>query len=201
MKSIIKDYASPFIIFSFLVVFTIIILKLLLPSIKLSIPFLNSGLSNITQAVVLFWTGVALVIYTYETKKLREESHRQVEVGYKQIRVTQEQLELQLLPFVVLMREDDKYFFWNAGNGTAVNVKVSVAIGHPEDYEIFDYTTRTAILTKDKKDIVRDTNPTVLENKNFHIEFENINKKSYFVSGRLENGKTEILDFGRYEPL
>jgi hypothetical protein len=126
MKNIIKDlkdYTFPVGAFSFFVVSIICIINLSLPYIK-SIPFLNGSLSNITQAVVLFCTGVDLVIYTYETKKLREASH-------EQIRITQNQTEIQQRPFVIfetidvgINEPEASPSFRNIGNGIAFNIKI-----------------------------------------------------------------------------
>ena len=109
----------------------------------------------------------------------------------------QEQSELQLRPFVILIKGEmlNEYMLWNAGNGTAINIRISVAVGNPEEYEIYAYSNKTSILTKDQKDFVDDTNSNILEERTFNIEFQDINKKEYFLTGKLKNGRTELLSF------
>ena len=175
-----------------------------------SVNALFSGLALAGVIYAIFLQRRELQLQRHELELTRNELQRSAAAQEKseqalreQIKQMQEQSELQLLPFVVLMKDTasghNKYLFWNAGNGTAINVKISIVTGCPNEYDINTYSTKTSILTKGQKDFIDDTNPAVLENKNFHIEFENINKKSYFVSGKLENGKTEIIEFGRYK--
>jgi uncharacterized membrane protein len=51
------------------------------------------------QAIILFWTGVVLLWYTWETWGLRKEAQRQVEE-------TQRQIEIQQRPFVIVQSVD-----------------------------------------------------------------------------------------------
>ena len=109
----------------------------------------------------------------------------------------QEQSELQLLPFVILIRDDSpneiKYMLWNAGNGTAPNVKVWIAYCPKGEEEPYEYSTRTSILTKDQKDVIDDTNPSALEGNIFTIFFENINKKRIRYYWKTPKRKDRII--------
>jgi hypothetical protein len=49
---------------------------------------------------------------------------------------------------------DFRYVLWNAGNGTAMNVKVSVAVNYPYGYDIDTYSTLTSELTQEQKDVL-----------------------------------------------
>ncbi len=53
-----------------------------------------SVLASLLQAVILFWTGVALVAYTWVTWNLQQESKKQVFLMSKQI-------EIQTRPFII----------------------------------------------------------------------------------------------------
>lgn len=82
------------------------------------------------QTIAVILTGVILIWYTWETKRLREEAHRQVVATNKQIRETQRQIDVQLRPFlaVVAVWKNDQelgtFFLHNMGNGAAVTIKV-----------------------------------------------------------------------------
>jgi hypothetical protein len=96
------DYLPFILTFAFIIAFTIFILREFSPDKK--------DLLNIMNVVVLFWTGVVLVIYTYETHMLRKEAQKQIEVAQRQVEETQKQTEIQRRPFVVvepILRKDD----------------------------------------------------------------------------------------------
>jgi hypothetical protein len=169
--------------------------------------FSGGALAGVIYAILL--QRKELQIQRSELELTREELHRSAEAQEKsetalreQLKQMQEQSELELLPFVILIRDDAaheiKYMLWNAGNGTALNVKVLIAIGEQGEEDVNDYSTKTSILTKDQKDIIDDTNPSALEGHIFNIFFQNINKKEYIITGKLKNGRTELISFNTY---
>lgn len=163
--------------------------------------FSGFALAGVIYAILL--QRQELQLQRRELELTREELHRSAEAQEKseealreQIKQMQEQTELQLMPFVVLIKKKDDYLLWNAGNGTAINIKVLVLIEKSSEYyDVNDYTTKTSILTKGQEDFIDSTNISALEGHVFQIEFQNINKKTYFLSGKLINGRTELNSF------
>ena len=139
---------------------------------------------------VLSATLIVVAIYTYETKKLRK--------------AAQEQIELQLMPFVLLHNQQSNIVLLNAGYGTAVNIKVRRASTKerfiPHISSIYK-PIPSNFLSKDQKQFFCESNEITRDE--YLIEFENINTKRYFVRQKYKADENmpsittfEILEFG-----
>ena len=107
----------------------------------------------------------------------------------KEIKNIQEQNELQLMPFVLLtIDQQGGIYLRNAGNGTAVNIKIKKAdTGEPfipYAANIASANLRPSILLKDGNFHFCDMNQIM--RREYLIEFENINRKRYFVRQEYE---------------
>src|SRR5262249_785552 len=114
----------------FLIAFSVFVLKQFFPQ--------GDQALNIMNNAILFWTGVVLVIYTYETYNLRkvaqeqvQAAQNQVDVGQKQVEETQRQIEIQQRRFVifeVIISDENRNrvipTLKNIGNGIALNVRM-----------------------------------------------------------------------------
>ena len=206
MENKIEEYAGfiiAFCIFTFLVGITFYVVKQFYPQ--------ESHLS-IMSCVVLFWTMVTVIWYSWETSRLRK--------------VGQQQIEVQQRPFVVLeignFYTKDlliKYSFRmrNVGVSTAINVRVMDVFPEGSDYGYRFFTglqgpqDSIPVLAAQgveyvyPKRIIREDKPVVtesiqedLESLEFicRVQFHNIEMTSYFILQKASQGQIEILDSG-----
>ena len=127
----------------------------------------------------------------------------------KEIKKMHEQNELQLMPFVLLtIDQNGRIYLRNTGNGTAVNIKIKKAdtgeIFIPASTSIGSTKLHPNILFKDESPHFCDMNQIM--RREYLIEFENINRKRYFVRQEYkadENMRSmttfEVLKFGLVE--
>jgi hypothetical protein len=196
IENVIEDNAGVIVsifLFSAFVAFTIFIMKQFFSK--------NDEILSMANSVILFWTGVILIWYTWETSKLRKEAQRQVEESQRQI-------EIQLRPFVVLDigfttapdvdRKDYHIGVKNVGNGTAVNVVVK------DMTEITSENIRVPYNIPQKPIHILSPNEycTILYERNAEtttlitIEFQNVEGQLYFVKQTISPNSLEI-GFGK----
>jgi len=89
------------------------------------------------QTIAVFWTGIILIWYTWETSNLRKESQNQVKTAQNQITETRRQTEIQQRPCIIVEYFGDppRLRARNVGNGTAINIKLEgVSFSPPLSY-------------------------------------------------------------------
>lgn len=175
-----------------------------------SVNALFSGAALAGVIYTIFLQRKELQLQRRELEMTREELHRSAEAQEKseqalreQIKEMQEQSEFQQRPFVIatLKEEDlDSYFvLWNTGNGTAINITLSAIFNTSDGLEHYDCGINCSILTKDQKESIKfrkEHDFYKLMNNEIYVEFENINRKRYFVVEKVVDDKIEIIQFG-----
>jgi|SoiMetStandDraft_2_1073263.scaffolds.fasta_scaffold200384_1 hypothetical protein len=214
-----EEYIAIVIIFVLLIAFSVFLLRQY---------FYMSDMSDkplgIINAAILFWTGVAIVIYTRETYKLRETAQKQIEVVQQQVREAQRQTELQQQPFVVTGEQRTQtnaltlITVKNIGNGTAINIRIKDAKAEHGTYSMlyhFPHVIPTlscndppavvqceAEQYKGGKQVSSGMIPTDLlpstatVSTTLRLEFANIENQLYFVEERIARESFEIVGFG-----
>jgi hypothetical protein len=79
------------------------------------------------STIVLVLTLLAVLWYSWETRKLRIQSE-------KSIKLTEKHLELSYMPHLILILQRGGLYLYNIGNGSAVNVGIEDKIVSPANY-------------------------------------------------------------------
>ena len=151
-----------------------------------------------TQTVAVALTGLVVIWYTIETKKLRAES--------------QKQTEIQQRPFVILKVEKRNFVLQNIGNGPALNVKVNpVQVSADHEIIIRFNEHHPTLVTEESLTISAESfkkgksagdfflahlDPEYANRiLNIVIEYQNIELRKYITKERVSPQKREIIDF------
>jgi hypothetical protein len=162
---------------------------------------------DLMQTIVVFWTGVILIWYTWETWGLRKESQKNNELQLRPFVVAEFHIKTPMDPVDVILR--------NVGNGTAINVNIN-NIEFSYEHELFggkngnssiNFKGPLPVLSKEQKTsvdyecivngqinqgfflaLMRCDLPPVI------INFSDVEMKSYIVEEKISSGKIEILE-------
>jgi hypothetical protein len=150
-----------------------------------------TAVATVVQDLLLLVSAVLIYWYLYETRRMRKAAEEQVAESQALVKASEEQLEGQIKPAIVVRVQERAVQLVNIGSGPALHVELSAVLRGSltkDQMEGFSFDriafleSRQAVDTRVRTSFVQGTNPNPhLNGRSLRCEYKSLSGRCYFT--------------------